>query len=82
MRKQAKRPRDTNQLAKHIVDLATDQAEDEAPDAGKDRAASELGRLGGLKGGRARAEKLTPKRRSEIARAAAAARWRSDGKSG
>ena len=41
----------------------------------KDPAAVSLGRRGGLKGGRARAEKLTPERRREIARKAAAARW-------
>ncbi len=42
---------------------------------GKNKAAQELGRLGGLKGGKARAEKLTPEQRSEIARKAAKARW-------
>lgn len=41
----------------------------------KNKAAQELGRLGGLKGGKARAEKLTPKQRSEIAKKAAQARW-------
>ena len=41
----------------------------------KDAAAVELGRRGGLKGGKARAQKLTPEQRSEIARKAAAARW-------
>lgn len=41
----------------------------------KNRAAQELGRLGGLKGGNARAKKLSPERRAEIARAAAAMRW-------
>lgn len=41
----------------------------------KNKAAQELGRLGGKKGGKARAEKLTPERRSEIARKAARARW-------
>lgn len=43
---------------------------------GKNAAAVMLGRRGGLKGGLARAEKLTPERRSEIARRAAASRWR------
>jgi len=41
----------------------------------KNKAAQELGRLGGLKGGKARAEKLTPEQRTEIARKAAKARW-------
>ena len=81
MTDRAKRPRDTSQLAKFIVDVATGDVADEAPDTGKDKAMSELGRLGGLKGGRARAEMLSPQRRSEIARAAATARWRSDGES-
>ena len=47
------------------------------PDIGdKNPHAVALGRLGGKKGGRARADKLTPEQRSEIARKAAAARWR------
>lgn len=76
MPKKPKRPRDTNQLAKLIVDLATGDAEEEKPqDDGKDPAAVALGRKGGKKGGKARAEKLTPEQRSEIARKAAKARW-------
>ncbi len=70
-----KRPHDLNQLAAAIVVTATSQAAPEAVDDGKDLAAVALGRKGGLKGGRARAEKLTPERRKEIARQAAAARW-------
>jgi len=55
-----KRPRDTNQLAKRIVDLSTGQAEEEkSEDSGKDPAAVALGRKGGLKGGKARAAKLS-----------------------
>jgi hypothetical protein len=71
-----KRPRDPNQLAKAIVDIATGQAQ--PPIDSEPSAASQLGRLGGLKGGRARADKLSGERRSEIAREAAAARWRKD----
>jgi ABC-type phosphate/phosphonate transport system ATPase subunit len=41
----------------------------------KNKAAQELGRLGGLKGGKARAEKLSPEQRSAIAKKAAEARW-------
>jgi hypothetical protein len=67
------RPRDPLQLGKVIVDIATGQVVDEVED-GKDAAASALGRLGGLKGGKARAKKLTAARRSEISRAAAKAR--------
>jgi hypothetical protein len=70
-----KRPRDPVQFAKLIGDIATGQTPD-AEDDGKDAAMSELGRQGGLKGGRGRAAKLSPDRRQEIAKAAAAARWR------
>jgi hypothetical protein len=70
------RPRDPLQLAKLIGDIATGQVEDREDD-GKDAGMSELGRQGGLRGGKARAEKLTPERRSEIARKAASTRWRS-----
>lgn len=45
-------------------------------DDGKDPAAVELGRKGGLKGGKARAKKLTAKERSDIAKKAAEARWK------
>jgi hypothetical protein len=73
-----KRPRDANQLAKSIVDIATGESEDREPtpeEQGKDPAAVSLGRRGGLKGGRARAASMTAKRRAEIARKAAKARW-------
>ena len=71
-----KRPRDPNQLGKLIVDIATGDLEDTTPDDGKNPAAVELGRKGGLKGGKARAAKLTPEQRSEAAKKAAQARWR------
>jgi hypothetical protein len=70
-----KRPADANELAKQLVDEATGDAEPFDPDADKDPAAVALGRKGGLKGGKARAAKLTPKQRSEAAKKAAAARW-------
>ena len=74
--KRPKRPRDLNLWAKHMVDLATGSAEDRPmPEDDKNPAAVQLGRLGGLKGGKARAKKLSPKRRSEIARMAAQARY-------
>ena len=73
-----KRPRDANLLAKSIVDLSTGQAEEENPDEGKDPAAVALGRKGGLKGGVARAKKLSAKRRQEIARKAATTRWKAE----
>jgi hypothetical protein len=75
MSKNPKRPRDTNQLAKHIVDVATGERTDPLPDAGKDPAAVALGHKGGLKGGRARAEKLSGRKRRQIAKKGAAARW-------
>jgi hypothetical protein len=72
-----KRPRDLNQLAKFIVDVSTGDAElpESQPD-GKNPAAVELGKRGGQKGGKARADKLTPEQRREIARRAAHARWK------
>ena len=73
-----KRPRDLNQWAKRMVDIATGEIEDRPPtpeEQGKDPAAVSLGRRGGLKGGKARAEKLSPDKRAEIARKAAKARW-------
>ncbi len=78
--KRIPRPRDPLALAKLIGDIATGQVEDKVED-GKDPAASELGRIGGLKGGKARAETLSPERRKEIARNAARLRWaaKSDG---
>jgi hypothetical protein len=71
------RPRDPLQLAKLIGDIATGQTEDKVDD-GKDAAMSELGRVGGPKGGRARAEALSAERRREIARSAAAKRWKKE----
>ncbi len=70
-----KRPRDQNQLAHLIAQIATGEIQDLKTDDGKDAAAVALGRKGGLKGGKARAEKLTSKKRSEIAKKAAKARW-------
>jgi hypothetical protein len=69
-----KRARDVNELARQIVDEATGEAEP-TPEPTKDPAAVELGRRGGLKGGKARAAKLTAEQRREIARRAAETRW-------
>ncbi len=84
-----KLPRDSNQRAYEIVRLSTEEPEEliepiptpEEPK--KERSAiseylATIGRKGGLKGGRARHDKLTPERRKEIAQAAAAARWSKD----
>lgn len=70
-----KRPRDPNQLAKMITDLTTRTTTEADPDAGKDPAAIKRGRIGGLKGGRSRAAKMTTAQRRESARKAANARW-------
>lgn len=79
--KKPKRPRDANQLARRIVDIASGETEDREPtpeEQGKDPAAVSLGRRGGLKGGKARAEKMSATERSEVARKAAKVRWRND----
>lgn len=65
-------PEDTNELAFRLVQQLTGQVESE-PEPESVKAKS--GRLGGLKGGTARANSLTPEQRSEIARKAAAKRW-------
>jgi hypothetical protein len=75
-----RRPRDPNQLAKRIVDIATGEVDDTdspipPPDPNKNPHAVELGRLGGKKGGIARAQKLSAEERREIARRAALKRW-------
>jgi hypothetical protein len=72
----SKRPRDVNQLAKFIGDQLTGTAPPvQEPADGKNPAAVALGRLGGAKGGKARAKKLSAKRRIEIAANAARTRW-------
>ena len=73
-----KRPRDVNELGRFIVDVGTGNAPPEVhtDDGRKDPAAVALGRKGGLKGGRARAAKMTAEERREAARKAAVARWK------
>lgn len=73
MPKQSSKKKDVNILASEIVEQATQEPETQ-PDR-KNPAAVALGRLGGLKGGKARASKLTPEQRKEIASKAAKARW-------
>lgn len=70
MAKRSKKPRDINAMAAAIVAEATDESEPKPPSP---RALT--GRLGGLKGGKARAKKLSAERRTEIAKRAAQARW-------
>lgn len=76
MSNRKKRPADVNQRAVLIAKIATGEIEDTPDLKGKNPAAVALGKLGGLKGGKARAAALTKKQRSEIAKKAAAARWR------
>lgn len=75
MDKKPKRPRDVNQLAKMIVDISTGNAPPEQPQPEKNPAAVALGKLGGAKGGPARAAALSPAKRKAIAKKAAAERW-------
>ena len=81
-KRSSKKKKDFNELAKALVDQATGQIEPEdenllakAIAEGKNPAAVLLGRQGGLKGGAARAKKLTAEQRSQIAKKAAEARW-------
>jgi len=70
-------PKDFNQIAFEVVQKATGQMPKEPPpDPNKNPAAVTLGRLGGLKGGKARAASLSPAKRKAIAKKAAAARWK------
>ena len=72
-----RRPRDTNQLAYQIMLESTGQSPKSEPPSEKPKnpAAVALGRLGGLKGGHARARKLSGRKRSQIAAKAAKVRW-------
>jgi hypothetical protein len=73
MAKTPKRPRDPNQLARLIVGIASGEVQEDK--AAPLTPAQEFARSGGLKGGAARREALSPERRAEIARKAAAKRW-------
>ena len=75
MQKRSGKKQDINERAFSIVQQLTGEAPRMEPDKEKNRAAVALGRLGGLKGGRARAESLTAKQRKEMAQKAAVARW-------
>jgi hypothetical protein len=72
MAKQSKKPADLNRLAAAVVGEATDEMPPES-----ESQQAKAGRMGGAKGGKARAKKLSASRRSEIARNAARARWKS-----
>ena len=71
----AQRPRDPNQLAKMIVDIATGEVEDTVSES-KRHPESVRGRAGGLKGAKVRAHRLSAGERADIARIAAEARWK------
>jgi hypothetical protein len=68
-------PKDPNQLAYQIVQLSTEEQEQPKERSAISKYLSEIGKKGGLKGGPARAKKLSSKRRREIARKAAKTRW-------
>jgi len=74
MAKRPKRPRDPAQLAKLIVEIATGERPNDSPTQPESMRA-QVGRKGGLKGGRARATKLSAKKRKAITKRAARARW-------
>jgi len=76
MPKRSSTPKDVNQAARRIIDIATGEAPKTVPGEGKNPAAVALGRLGGLKGGRARADSMSAAKRKAIAKKAAAARWK------
>ena len=67
---------DFAQIAHAVVEAATDESEQVAPPDTRNPHAVALGTLGGQKGGKARAKKLTPEQRADIARLAAIARWK------
>ncbi|MBZ5498574.1 MAG: hypothetical protein LAP85_19435 [Acidobacteriia bacterium] len=76
MLKRSRRSIDINRMAASIVKDATEEVKPAPEETGKNPAAVALGRLGGLKGGKARAAKLSARKRKEIAKKAAEARWK------
>jgi hypothetical protein len=74
-RSSRKLPRDPNQLAYEIAKLSTEEPEPKKERSPISEYLSQIGRRGGLKGGPARAKKLSAKKRKEIAKEAAKARW-------
>ncbi len=70
-----KRPADVIGNAVRVMEIATGQREEDSDEPEKDKAAQEMGK----KGGKARASKLTPEQRADIARTAALARWKKSG---
>jgi len=87
MRRSSKLPKDPNQLAAEIVRLSTEEEPADSQNVKEPKRSSiseylaEIGRKGGLKGGKARAKSLSAKKRKEIAKKAAISRWRKSNKS-
>jgi hypothetical protein len=84
MQKRSRMPRDLNELAHKTLQIAIGEDVEPEPksDDGKNPAAVALGKLGGLKGGKARWKGISKKKRSEVARKAALARWKKTVKRG
>lgn len=80
MKRSSKMPKDPNQLAAEVVRLSTDETPQKTPLPIVSAYLAQIGRAGGLKGGRARAKKLSSGRKIEIARKAAQARWKAANK--
>jgi hypothetical protein len=78
MPKRSSNPKDTQQLARSVLDAVVPDAEPPKAKKAKNPAAVALGKLGGLKGGKARAASLSPAKRKAIAQKAARARWSKD----
>jgi hypothetical protein len=75
MPKRSGKKKDLNELAYSVVQQITGESPPPESEREKNPAAVALGRLGGLKGGKARAEKLSAKQRKQSAKKAARARW-------
>ena len=75
MPKRSSKQKDTQQLARSVLDAVVPDADQKADKPAKNPAAVALGRLGGLKGGMARAAKLSAAKRKQIAKRAAQTRW-------
>ena len=75
MAKRPPRPRDPMQLAKLVIDMATGEVPNDSP-KGPDTPTIQARRIGGIKGGKSRAKRLSARKRHEIAKKAARARWK------
>jgi hypothetical protein len=80
MPKRSSKQRDPSEIARHALDAVVPDAEPARTEKEKNPAAVALGRLGGLKGGKARAAKLSAEERKQIAANAAKKRWANQGR--